>query len=1129
MNRKFTVPRIRDLVVLILFCFAPFPMYSQIVSAAVFDSPVTQNKTQIDQRSLEDVLKELQDRYKVSFIYESGIISNKRVLQEIQFNGKLEATIKELLEPLGLKFKKINDRTYVISPDKTIKPKSGNSSFDKKPRGGAEATSVPLELARVEVAGTVMDENDSPLPGVNVIERGTINGTTTDADGRFTLSVNDENSVLIFSFIGYESQELVVGNKTEVSISLQPAMESLQEVVVVGYGVQKKANLTGAVATVDAAEIEKLNVTQTSQLLTGQVAGVTVVQSSGQPGKEGLDIRIRGLGTFSAAGNNPLVLVDGLASSLDNVDFNDIATISVLKDAASASIYGARAANGVILIETKKGRQGKVRVNYHGYIGLQQPTETPKIVDSWVYAEMINEALVNDGNSPEFSAEDIAKFKSGEDQDYYPNKRHYDDLISSGSGIQTNHHLNVLGGTEKNSYMVSFGYLNQEGLIAETYFKRYNLRLNLDNKLSEKINLNVIVSGRSATDGEPTAVDKNPSLGVEGLIDYSIKVPNTIAGKMSNGYYGNQTGFTIEGWMDSESYISNDNKDIYANVTLDWNITKRLKLTGRTGYDYNLNKYEMFRPVLVVDQFITQGPSELRVRNATNALLTNQAFLNYDLPLENHAFHVLAGFSQESFKHDFVEGYRDNFPNNALYELNAGSQANQQSYGTAYEWALRSFFGRVTYNYKERYLFEANARYDGSSRFPKENRYGIFPSVSGGWRVSEEEFFTVKWIDELKFRASWGKLGNQNIGNYPYQQVLTLGLNTPFGVSEVLMPGAAATVVPNSNINWESTRVIDYGIDLSVLGGKLSLSADYYDKLTSGILYDVTASAVLGLTPSVQNAGMVSNKGIDLDVQHRNNIGAFSYSIGGNFSYVKNELLDLANVEKDIANGFFIGSSLQSIYGYEVLGLFVDQADIDNHAVQQRTPQPGTIKFKDISGPNGVPDGFVDADYDRKIIGNRFPKYSFGANLNAKYKGFDFSLLLQGVAGVDNLITGYQGNAFLHGSSPQQWMYEGRWTVENPDPNAAYPRLSILGQEEEQFFNSTYIMKDASFMRVNNVQIGYTFPSALVSKLKMSNLRIYLSAKNLYTFDHFREGWDPEMGRGYPPTRVYNAGINLNF
>jgi TonB-linked SusC/RagA family outer membrane protein len=581
--------------------------------------------------------------------------------------------------------------------------------------------------------------------------------------------------------------------------------------------------------------------------------------------------------------------------------------------------------------------------------------------------------------------------------------------------------------------------------------------------------------------------------------------------------------------MDSESYRENKHNNAVASINLDWDILKNLTLTGRLGYDYTNTIFEQFRPLLVVDQYITQGPADLRVRNSTNTLLTLQSFLNYDLTLSDHHFHLLLGYSQEEFINNWVEGYRDDFPNNALYQLNAGALSNQQSSGSGYEWALRSFFGRLNYDYKGKYLFEANARYDGSSRFPKDNRYGLFPSVSAGWRISEEDFFNVSWLDDMKLRASWGNLGNQNIGNYPYQQVLTLGLNAPFGVSEKLYPGAAATVLPNEEITWETTRVVDVGLDLILFRGKLNFSADYFDKLTSGILYNVTASRVLGLTPSVQNAGKVSNKGIDLSILHRNTVGEFFYSLGGNFSYVKNQVEELANVERDVSEGLFVGHPLGSIYGYIAEGLFVDQQEIDNSPVQPRTVQPGDIKMKDISGPDGIPDNIVSADYDRTIIGNQFPNYNFGATLGARYKGFDLTIRLQGIAGVDHRITGYYGNAFQHGTSPQEWMVRERWTQENPNPNAGYPRFQILGGNEPQHWASTYTVMNASYLRVNHIQLGYSLPTELISRIKMSDLRFYFNVRNPVTFDNFREGWDPELLTGYPPVATFILGVNVSF
>jgi TonB-linked SusC/RagA family outer membrane protein len=1122
MTRKFTPQRAYRLAVAVLLCcvFATTQAQDSILAAAkIADSQETKRE-----RKLEDVLADLQKHYNVSFVYESSVIENKKVATqgEVHYDANIERTLEEILPSLELKFKKINDRSYAISPAKA----AGSEAPDQHRKRNGDKDNGRASIRAVQVSGQVLDETDSPLPGVNVIEKGTSNGTTTDVEGRFVINVTDQNSVLLFSFIGYDTQEIPVGNQTSLSIKLQVKAEALSEVVVVGYGVQKKANLTGAVGAMDSKEIEKLNVTNTSQALQGQVAGVTVIQASGQPGKENVSIRIRGQGTFSSAGNNPLVLVDGLASSMDNIDFNDIASISVLKDAASASIYGTRAANGVVLIETKKGKDGKTKINYSGYVGFQQPREMPKVVDSWVYAEMMNEALRNDGKNAQYSDDEIAKFKSGEDPDNYANKNHYKDLLSSGTGVQTGHYINMTGGTQKNNYLVSFGYLNNQGLIAETWFKRYNVRANIENKINDKLKLSLIVAGRASKDNEPTAVDKNPQLGVQGLLDYALKIPNTIPGRKSNGYYGNQTGFTVEGWMDSESYISNDNKNLYSNLSLDWDIVKGLKATGRLGYDFTLNQYERFRPTLVVDEFLTAGPSDLTTQSTTSGLFTAQSFLNYDLSVGRHNFHALLGYSQENYRYDMLQGFRDNFPGNTLYELNAGSASNQQAIGTAEEWALRSVFGRLTYNFDERYLLEFNTRYDGSSRFPKDNRFGLFPSLSAGWRVSEEDFFKVKWIDELKLRGSVGKLGNQNIGVYPYQQLINLGLNVPFGKAEVISPGAAAVVVPNQNLTWETTRVIDGGIDVSFFSGKLGVTVDYYDKLTSGILYTVSASRVLGLTPSVQNAGKVSNKGIDIDLRYRGAVGDFKFSIAPNFSYVKNEVVALANLEKDITNGWFVGYSLGSIYGYRAMGLFVDEEDINTHATQFRTPKPGTIKFEDISGPNGVPDGKVDADNDRTIIGNTFPKYNFGMNLSGSYKNFDLSILFTGVAGVNKIIGGFQNNAFIQGSNPQQWMYEDHWSVDNPNPNAAYPRLSVLGGQEEQFQTSTFIMQDASFLRLSNLQLGYTFEPEAIERMRV---RIYASGRNLVTFDKFKEGWDPETGVGYPPIRVFTLGLNIGF
>ena len=1058
-------------------------------------------------RTVFDVLEEIETRTDFHFFYNSKIIDIHRTVS-VNVKDKSVFTILDQI------FKNSNVAYKVVDKDIILSANEASGILQNRRR----------------ITGVVKDKSTGePVIGVNVLVKGSTNGTITDIDGRFSLEVSSSD-ILSVSYIGYMSQEITVSNKEVIDVDLQEDSTSLDEVVVVGLNTKKKVNLTGSVSALSTKDIGKLKVTQTSQLLSGMVSGINVTQGSGQPGADQSSVTIRGLGTFSSAGNSPLVLVDGLSSSLDNVNANDIESISVLKDAASASIYGTRAANGVILIETKKGKEGKARITYQGNFGFSRPSETPKIVDSWVYAEMYNEALINGGGSPQYTADEIAKFKSGEDPDNYPNKRHYDDLINSGSGFQTNHYLGLTGGTEKNSYMFSLSYLNQKGIVAETNYQRYNVMFNASSKLRDNFKVNVKFSGQKGDSNQPTAVDSSAPEGVEGLISYAIKVPNTIAGKRSDGYYGNQTGFTIEGWMDSESFIKNDDVDVIASANFEWNILKDLKLTGVAGYDYSASDYKRFRPTLVIDQYLTASPSDLRIRKARNTLLTLQAYLDYDWSVNSHLFHVLLGYSQESNKNDWVEAFRDNFPSNTLYELNAGSASNQQNAGSASEWALASFFGRLNYSFLDRYLLEVSARYDASSRFPKKNRWGFFPSVSGGWIISQENFFNVPVINNLKLRASWGKLGNQNIGDYPYQQVIALGINAPFGVSEELWPGAAAVDVPSTDITWESTEVMNVGLDIGLFSNKLTFTADYYVKETSDILYNVTASKVLGMTPSVQNAGTVINKGLDFSVQHRNVIGDFSYGVAANVSYVKNRVDKLANVEKDIAGGLFVGHSLNSIYGYVVDGFFNSQEEIDNYAKQPRTAKPGDLKLVDISGPDGVPDGIVNADYDRQIIGTQFPKFNFGFNINAQYKNVDFLLNMNGVGGMDRFVGGeesYQGNAFYRGSNPQEWMIKGRWTEDNHD--ATYPRLLVVGGGEQQFYKSTYRVINASFFRINDIQIGYTFPSAMIQSLGMSNLRVYASVKNLATFHNFLEGWDPERTSMYPAVRDFMAGISVTF
>ena len=598
--------------------------------------------------------------------------------------------------------------------------------------------------------------------------------------------------------------------------------------------------------------------------------------------------------------------------------------------------------------------------------------------------------------------------------------------------------------------------------------------------------------------------------------------------------------------MAGESFIENIGRNVSASAQLRWETpVKGLSISGKGGFNYYTKYDKAYRAETYFDENKTVGPSSLNIWSGNNTYTTMEALINYERTIKKHDFKILLGTSAEQSVNRELSGYRNTFPNNFLYELGSGDASTATNGSTLEEYALLSFFGRVNYVYDDRYLLEANLRYDGSSRFAKDNRWGLFPSVSAGWRISEEDFWKEaaigKVVDNLKLRASYGVLGNQNIGVYPYQQTYDLGNNYPLGNPAVLTPGAAPSSYKNEDITWEKTAITNVGLDFGLFNNTLNGSIEYFYKYTSDILAPVEVTSIMGRSVGESNVGAVSNKGIEINLSYNGYIGKdFRFSISPNFTWVKNAVEELANgATEEINNNRIVGYPIGIIYGYETDGLFVDQAEIDaapEQLVGKDNLKPGYVKYKDISGPDGVPDGKVDSEYDRTVLGSTTPKFYYGLTLAASYKGFDFSALFQGLGGYQRLIGSYMAYAFYNGGQIQRWQAENCWTTENPNKWAEYPRLETLNMSDPNLQTSDYWMRNASFLRLKNLQVGYTFPQRWTKKIGIQSLRVYFSGQNLCSFNSFYKGWDPEneIGTGdqpsyYPITAIYSFGCNFKF
>jgi len=1012
------------------------------------------------------------------------------------------------------------------------------------------------------ITGKVTDPQGVGLPGATVQLVGTTVGTVTDVNGNYSIQVPDNAAVLQFSFVGYSTSRVTVANQNQVNVMLNEDTQNLEELVVVGYGTQKKANLTGSVSSIKTEELTKRQVASASNLLQGMAPGVTVQQQSGRPGADGASIRIRGLSSIYAS-QSPLILVDGVVSSLDNLDPNTIESISILKDAASTSIYGSRASNGVLLVQTKRAKEKGIQMSYNASMTKQIATSIPDRTSAVQHMELSNVAEQNRTGNPSatlYALTLIDKYKTTPANNLDIIDTDWLDLLLTNNGMMNNHNLSLRSGGEVTNVYASLAYTNQQGLIPNNSFERYDLRINPDFKIRKNLTLSGIINYNSRT-------SINPATGSpEFIIRQAIGLPAIGGGKYGPGMYGTagQTNnrnplAMVEAAGTSVTKVSS----FLSKVTLQYQPVKGLDLEAYwarehwtpNGKSFTKN-VDIYVPNVNTQSYdkIGQWPGTTSLGESYSTNIRNtylaQATYNYSIGL--HAFKLMAGAQTEEFTYSGISASRTGFINPNQPYLNLGA-ANYANAGSGYETALAGFFGRINYNYADKYLLEFNTRYDGSSRFSQDLdlQWGIFPSASAGWVFSSEKFFNgLKDIVTFgKLRGSWGILGNQNLPEvYPFAvNFVTATYSNPNNgtftyTDNVTTLGYQLTEAPNPNITWEKSKQFNLGIDLNLMR-KFNLTFDYYVRTLEDMLLRRPIPSYIGLSAPFVNAGAMENRGWEVSLNYRTSIKDFKIDITGMLSDVQNKVTDISGLPYLDGGSVrtYEGEPLWSYYGYRSLGYFSGKEDIQNSPVQfgipwndavNVGPKPGDIKYADIRGPDGTPDGKVDAN-DREIIGNSFPRYEYSVNLNLGYKNFNLTVFGQGVGKRNNYLSGTGAIPFASGDFAASLLdiHKDYWTSENQD--ALFPRLLPAGSGGNNFLTSSHWIKSASFFRIKNVNLSYSLPDKWFKSIGVNGVKFYVSGQNLLTFTKAWDGFDPEIDNAnaefYPLMKTYTAGLSLNF
>ena len=1099
----------------------------------------------MEDATVKDVLLEIEKNSEFYFLYSNKLIDvNRRV--NVNLNDKsINEVLDQLFEGEQVNYS-IVDRQIILSPEKIY-----------------ESEIMPESQQEKGVTGKVTDSKGIPLPGVTVLVKGTTHGTVTDANGLYDLSPVDEDDIIVYSFIGMITQEIRVGSLASINVSMVVDAIGIEEVVAIGYGTQKKVNLTGSVATIQSEELVKVPTANVSEVLTGKAPGLFIKQNQGVPGADYSTISIRGY-------DSPLILVDGVESSWSRMDPNEIESISILKDAAAA-VYGSRAGNGVILITTKRGNSDKPTVTYSNSFTFQQPTTVPEFVPSWKYAELFREGEFNNQLAYTYTEEDIQKFMDGNDPNY-PNENWYKAAFRSWSPMQS-HNLGVRGGNEKVKYYLTVGYLNQSGMYksGDLSFNRYNARSNIDAQVSDRLSVSLDLSFRNELSKSPQAAGGNFTSIEQTWINlktalpmYSATLPDPEKGGAYSGFLARSP--VAQTISDLTGFSDDNQRYFFGKISLNYKIpgidgleaTAALHYTANEKYTKTQDKpFEVFSYNYDSNEYTSwgmNGTNSLSEKTSRYTKLYPMISLNYDKTFGDHSVKGLLLAEGIDTDYSFLTASRINLLSVEVPYLFAGSPDNLTNNGGAIETGRMSYVGRGNYSYKGKYLIEGTFRYDASHKFPTDSQWGFFPSVSVGWRLSEESFIKDKasWLDNFKLRASYSKSGNDNVDAFKYltgYEILTATTSVYVFGSDVYRL-IQSTGLPNPEITWLDMTNYNVGFDASVSNGLLGVEFDWFFRITDNIFGEPLESfpSTFGAELPELNLNSTDDRGFELTLTHRNKIGNdFTYNVSGMVSYARQKYRRWSESPYDDPDEIRIyqktGKYTNRWIGYKSDGIFMSQEEIDNHPVDQdqagnSTLRPGDIKYIDLND-----DKVIDWRDQDEIGYGTFPDLTYGLNLQAEYKGFSVTALFQGASMFNSMISDVLRGPFQNNSNPYEYHYKYRWQPdpdnpgENINPDAKLPAVLADGTGTNTNNNkaSDFWLKDATYLRLKNLNISYSIPNKLTNKVGIRNVSVFVAGSNLFTLSKlgiYKKSVDPEATdyqKFYPPVKTISCGLNISL